>query len=150
MTIGATEVPPSPCQSAAADYRDRFGWSCGALDTEVWIRLAYGAGAVAVDQPLAGRLRAALRAEGIGGPVIDCPGRPGYWVFLVSGPEVLEQATRTALTGCSYRGGRRLIDLPPTQSGSGPLRWIDPPDPAEPFPPLDALLRALDHARTGS
>jgi len=147
MTIGATELPAGPCQSAAARYRDEFGWSCGALDTEVWIRLAHGAGAVAVDQPLAGRLRTTLIAGGITGPVIDCPGRPGYWVFLVSGAGA--PATRSALSafGCSYRGGRRLIDLPPTQSGCGPLSWIDPPVPDTPFPLLDALLGALDHAR---
>ena len=146
MSISVTEVPSNPYQTAAVRYRQEFGWSCGALDSEVWIRLAAGSGAVAVDHPLAGRLRDALRAQGAGGPIVDCPGRPGYWVFLVAGPRVLDAPTRVALGayGSTYRGGSRLIDLPPTLSSSGELVWIDPPAPDRPFPSLAAVLAALD------
>lgn len=147
----ATIPPNSPiphfdaCRTAARRYQEEFGWSCGASEQEAWIRLAHGSGAVAIDQPLAGRLRERLRAEGVTGPIMDCPGRPGYWVFLVTGPDVLDAGVRIALSahGVTYRGGRRLIDLPPTESPFGPLAWIDPPRPGAPFPPLDTLAEAL-------
>jgi hypothetical protein len=148
VSIRVSELDPNPFITAASAYRTRFGWSCGAQDTEVWIRLANGSGAVAVDQPLAGKLRQQLRADGISGPIVDCPGRPGYWVFLVSGPRLLEPALRVALSahGSTYRGGGRLIDLPPTQSISGELCWVDPPEAGVPFPELTEVLRALDSA----
>jgi hypothetical protein len=134
------------CADAAERYHDEFGWACGALDGEVWIRLATGTGAAAVDQPLAGRLRDALHSAEVHSPIVECPGRPGYWIFLVAGPRTLEPPTRVACSahGMTYRGASRLIDLPPTQSPSGELRWIDPPTPGVIFPDLDALLSALD------
>lgn len=145
MSIDAAAATSNPFSSAAVHYRQNFGWSSGALDTEVWVRLDYGTGAVAVDQPLAGRLREVLLADGLAGPVIHCPGKPPYWVFLVAGPKVLDPGTRTELAGygATYRGGRRLIDLPPTQSPLGELTWVEPPTVDRPLPGLVALLRAL-------
>lgn len=145
MSINVTVLPSNPYRYAAVHYRQTYGWATDAQDAEVWLRLDNGQGAVTVDQPLADRLRAVLQAGESAAPVIHCPGKPPYWVFLVTGPKVLDAPTRTALAGygATYRGGRRLIDLPPTQSPLGELVWVDPPTVGQPFPRLATVLRAL-------
>lgn len=134
---------PSVYADAAVLYRQRFDWPCTTLGHAVWTLAGEAFDAVDVPEYLGPGMVSALRGRDRPHPVIEVPGEPGYWRFLV-GPRPRRPyglVRELARHGAVHLGHAALVELPPTRVRGGELRWLHGPDAA--LPALPHLVAAL-------
>jgi hypothetical protein len=131
------------CADAAALYRRKFDWPCTAFGYAVWMLAGEVLDAVDVPDFFGPGMVDALRRKDRPHPVIEVPGDPDRWRFLVepgaSRPRDLVR--ELARHGAAYLSHAALIELPPTRVLGGALRWIH--HPAGPVPALAHVVAAL-------
>ena len=140
--MGNTDQPDE-CADAAALYRRKFDWPCTAAGHAVWTLAGEVLDAVDVPEFFGPGIVAVLRRTDRPLPVIEVPGEPERWRFLVrpGAPRPHLLARDLGRFGAVHRGHAEVIELPPTRTRGGELRWVSGPDAA--VPPLPEVAGAL-------
>jgi hypothetical protein len=141
--IPIMEVEPDICADAAARYRHDYDWPCTAAGHAVWTLAGEAFDAVDVPDYLGPGTVSALRRADRPPVVIEVPGEPGYWRFLVrprsaTPPGLVRELGRH---GAVHLGHAALIELPPTRYRGGELGWLH--GPAGGLPALPHVVAAL-------
>lgn len=131
MADGRTEDTPAvDCGLAAERYLQRFGWPCTAYGFAVWTLAGQAFDALDVPATIGSAVLSALRRDtGCAQDVIEIPGEPGLWRFLVQPQRYTPRALLAELAsyGATYLTNADRIELPPTLVEAGELRWVRPP-----------------------
>lgn len=138
--MGITDQPDE-CADAAASYRRKFDWPCTAAGHAVWTLAGEALDAVDVPEFFGPGIVDVLRHRPLA--VIEVPGEPERWRFLVrpGAPRPHLLARELARYGAVHRNHAEVIELPPTRTRGGELRWLAGPDAA--VPPLPEVAGAL-------
>jgi hypothetical protein len=137
------ERDPRACADAAARYRREYDWPCTALGHAVWTLAGEELDAVDAPEYLGPGMVSALRDKGRPHPVIEVPGEPASWRFLVrprSRPPY-GLVRELARHGAVYLSHAALVELPPTKVRDGELTWLH--GPAGTLPELAHVVAAL-------
>jgi hypothetical protein len=145
--MGITEQPDA-CASAAASYRRKFDWPCTAAGHAVWTLAGEALDAVDVPELFGPGIVEALRHRPLA--VIEVPGEPERWRFLVrpGAPRPHLLARELARYGAVHRKHAEVIELPPTRTRGGELRWLLGPDAIPPLPEVAGALAAVIRLET--
>lgn len=142
--MDSLETPAVNCALAAERYLRRFGWPCVAHGHAVWALAGQAFDALDVPAPVGPTVLSALRRDTAGPQdVIEVPGDPGRWRFLVAAQRTTPRALLAELAryGAGYLTNADRIELPPTRVEAGELTWVRPP--IGELPPLHAVVAAL-------
>lgn len=138
------EPAPADCAVAAQRYASRFGWPCVAHGFAVWALAGEAFDAVDIPAHLGPAVLAALRRRtGCPHDVIEAPGDPPYWRFLVLPRKHTGHRDHATLEGhgATYLTNADRIELPPTRVPGGELRWVRAPIGR--LAPLHEIITAL-------
>lgn len=134
---------PEECADAAARYRIDFDWPCSSLGHAVWTLAGEELDAVDAPEYLGPGMVRALRAKGRPHAVIEVPGEPALWRFLVrprtrSSHGLVRELARHGAVHLSHAA---VVELPPTRVRGGELTWLH--GPVGVLPELAHVVAAL-------
>jgi hypothetical protein len=137
------EQAPRACADAAARYQRDYDWPCTALGHAVWTLAGEELDAVDAPEYLGPGMVSALRDKGRPHAVIEVPGEPATWRFLVRPRNRLPYGLVRELArhGAVYLSHATLVELPPTRVRGGELTWLHAP--AATLPELAHVVAAL-------
>ncbi|MFE3784792.1 hypothetical protein ACFXPA_42200 [Amycolatopsis sp. NPDC059090] len=126
--------------AAAERYLTEYGWRTQVIDNQLMLPFDGDLIGVSIPAGRAGELNHQLAMHRLSYPVVALPTPRHRWVFLASctaASHYLPTAHFVALLRYQDR-----IPLPPSQSGSGQLRWVvEPPDHSAAIPEVGPLLK---------
>ena len=124
---------------AIAGYR-LLGWKVSVTEQGVFLPLGPATTALAMPARIGSRVLADLKARMLAGPVTVIPGPREHWIFLAELVALLPTHLKAPAEVQFVRSPQR-IELPPTMTRYGSLRWANPPSHSRHwFPPFTAVL----------